>query len=42
MCALPDREGNALLDAIVALAEDRFGRTVPNVTLTALYVASAP
>ncbi len=40
--ALPEGERLALLDAIAALADDRFGGTVPNVTLTALYVATAP
>ena len=37
----PDRR-EALLDAICALADTRFGGAVPNVTLTPLYLATAP
>lgn len=40
--ALPDARREAVLDAIAALADDRFGGKVPNVVLTALYLASAP
>ena len=40
--ALPDRQRDELLDAIVALGRRDFGDRVPNVVLSALYLAANP
>lgn len=40
--ALPERQRDELLDAIVALGRREFGDRVPNVVLSALYLAANP
>jgi SAM-dependent methyltransferase len=40
--ALQDVDRNRLLDTVTRLAEFKFGGRIPNVTLTALYVGTAP
>jgi SAM-dependent methyltransferase len=40
--ALPEPRRGELLDAIIALAQREFGDSVPNVVLSALYLASNP